>query len=112
NIDDVIFFPLMRPVISPINAQIYGIEKPPDPAPVDWAGAATITFEEFKRLCRDGAITPRVNDIIIRPHVRMWSAVAPAAVTRFTAHADVEGFLSHGAIRVTGLQLPHDENAP
>jgi lysyl-tRNA synthetase class 2 len=112
NIDDVIFFPLMRPVIAPTNAQIYGIEKPPDPAPLDWAGAPTITFDEFRRLCRDGALSPRVNDLIIRPHVRMWSAVAPAAVTRFTAHADVEGFLSHGALRVTGLQLPHDENAP
>lgn len=112
NIDDVIFFPLMRPVVSPMNAQLYGIERAPDPAPIDWEGSATVTLEEFKQLCRDGALAPKVSDILIRPHVRMWSASAPAAVTRFTAHADVEGFLSHGAIRVTGLHLPHDENEP
>lgn len=112
NIDDVIFFPLMRPVVSPINAQLYGIARAPDPAPVDWAGAATVTLDEFKQLCRDGALEPRVADLIVRPEVRMWSAIAPAAVTRFTAHADVEGFLTHGALRVTGLSLPHDENQP
>ncbi|MCC6233314.1 MAG: lysine--tRNA ligase, partial [Verrucomicrobiales bacterium] len=93
NIDDVIFFPLLRPVISPINAQLYGIQRATDPAPVDWQGAATLTLDEFKRLCRDGALAP-VGTLILRPHVRMWSAIAPAAVTRFTAHADLEGFLA------------------
>jgi hypothetical protein len=39
----------------------------------------------------------------------MWSSVAPAAVTRFTASADIEGLLAHGAVRVTGLSMPHDE---
>ena len=109
NIDDVIFFPLMRPVVSPLNAQLYGIEKPAEPSPTDWVGAATVTFDEFKRLCRDGAIVPHRSDLILRPSVRMWSSVAPAAVIRFTAHADLEGFLSHGTIRITGIPLIHDQ---
>jgi len=108
NIDDVIFFPLMRPVVSPINAQLYGIEKAPEPAPTDWVGAGTVTLEEFKRLCRDGALLPHRAELTVRPNVRMWSSVAPAAVTRFTAYADVEGFLSHGTLRITGLHLAHD----
>ncbi len=112
NIDDVIFFPLMRPVVSSLNAQLYGIEKPPEPAPTDWLGAATITLDEFKRLCRDGALTPHRSDLIVRPNVRMWSSIAPAAVIRFTAYADVEGFLNHGTLRITGVQLPHDSNDP
>jgi lysyl-tRNA synthetase class 2 len=112
NIDDVIFFPLMRPVVSPINASLYGIEKPPEPAPTDWAGAATINFDEFKRLCRDGALIPHRSDLILRASVRMWSSVAPAAVTRFTAYADVEGLLSHGAVRITGIPLVHDNADP
>jgi lysyl-tRNA synthetase class 2 len=112
NIDDVIFFPLMRPVVSPINAQLYGIEKPPEPAPTDWVGAATITLEEFKQLCRDGALAPHRSDLILRPNVRMWSSAAPAAVTRFTAHVDLEGFLSHGTIRITGVHLAHDNTDP
>jgi len=112
NIDDVIFFPLMRPVVSPINAHLYGIEKPPEPSPTNWVGAATITLDEFKRLCRDGALAPHRSELILRPNVRMWSSVAPAAVTRFTAHVDLEGFLSHGAIRITGVHLAHDSNDP
>ncbi|MGH6635931.1 MAG: amino acid--tRNA ligase-related protein, partial [Gammaproteobacteria bacterium] len=28
NIDDVIFFPLMKPVVSPVSASIYGIQEP------------------------------------------------------------------------------------
>ncbi|MGE3310033.1 MAG: lysine--tRNA ligase [Limisphaerales bacterium] len=112
NIDDVIFFPLMRPVVSTINAQLYGIERAPEPTPTEWPGAATLTLEELKRLCRDGALVPHRNDLILRPNVRMWSSVAPAAVTRFTAHVDLEGFLTHGAIRVTGVHLPHDDADP
>jgi lysyl-tRNA synthetase class 2 len=112
NIDDVIFFPLMRPVVSPINAQLYGIERAADPAPVEWSGAAAVTFDEFKKLCRDGALHPQATGVIVRPIVRLWSAVAPAAVTRFTAYADVEGILTHGSVRVTGLELSHDENGP
>lgn len=112
NIDDVIFFPLMRPVISQINAQLYGIEKPPEPVPADWAGAATVTLEEFRKLCRDGAIVPHASSLLVRPAVRMWTSVAPAAVTRFTAYADIEGLLAHGTVRVTGLHLPHDDATP
>ena len=29
NIDDVIFFPMMRPVVSPVNASIYGVPESP-----------------------------------------------------------------------------------
>jgi lysyl-tRNA synthetase class 2 len=112
NIDDVIFFPLLRPVISPINAQLYGIEKPAEPSPADWEGAATVTLDEFKKLCRDNAIAPHASAIRLRPAVRMWSSTAPAAVTRFTAYADVEGLLIHGSVRVTGLHLPHDDAGP
>ncbi len=112
NIDDVIFFPLLRPVLSPLNAQLYSVEKAPDPTPVDWDGAVAVTLDEFKQLCRDGALIPHVSDLTVRPSVRMWSSIAPAAVTRFTAFADVEGFLVHGVVRVNGLRLPHDENQP
>jgi len=112
NIDDVIFFPLMRPVISPINAQLYGIEKPAEPVQSDWLGTSSVTLEEFKKLCRDGAITAHGSSALVRPAVRMWTSAAPAAVTRFTAYADIENLLPHGAVRVTGLQLPHDEAEP
>ncbi len=112
NIDDVIFFPLLRPVISPINAQLYGVEKPVEPVPPDWDGAATVTVEEFRQLCRDHALAPHSASLTVRTAVRMWTAVAPAAVTRFTAYADVEGLLMHGSVRVTGLPLLHDQAVP
>lgn len=112
NIDDVIFFPLLRPVVSPINAQLYGIERPSEPAPVDPGCTPAVTLDEFRRLCRDGAIVPHAPALIVRPSVRMWSAIAPAAVTRFTASADVEGLLQHGTVKVSGLPLPADDTEP
>jgi hypothetical protein len=33
NIDDIIFFPLLRPEISRFNAEVFGLEPPPSPPP-------------------------------------------------------------------------------
>ena len=35
NIDDIIFFPLLRPEISRFNAEVFGLEPPPSPPPQD-----------------------------------------------------------------------------
>lgn len=32
NIDDVVFFPMMKPLLSPVNRIIYGLDPPPGPA--------------------------------------------------------------------------------
>lgn len=68
NIDDVIFFPLMRPVVSPFNAELYGIQEPPAPVSEDLA----FKDDEFSELCRNGALHPESGEITVKPHWRCW----------------------------------------
>ncbi len=51
-IDDVIFFPMMRPSVSPVNASIYGVAEPAL-APVE---DLALAVEDFEALCRDGVL--------------------------------------------------------
>ncbi len=96
NIDDVIFFPMMRPYVSPINASIYGVEEPA-PAPVE---DLALGLEEFKALCRAGALKPHAKNLLLKPHVRTWRTGGQAKVS---AHLEMEGFLANSVVRVTGL---------
>ena len=57
NIDDVIFFPLMRPAVSPFNAQIYGIED----RAIEPVQDLAITIEEAKDLIQSDALKPLGN---------------------------------------------------
>src|SRR5205085_8022178 len=69
NIDDVIFFPLLRPAISPFNAAIYGIEEQPLAPVKDLA----ITIEDARDLLSNGALTPIGIHITVKPHLRIWT---------------------------------------
>jgi lysyl-tRNA synthetase class 2 len=93
NIDDVIFFPIMRPAVSPINAAIYRLQDA-QVAPVD---DVALSVEEFEKLCRNGALKPHAKNIIVRPHIRLWKSEEGFAAT---GHAEVEGFLPNSLLRL------------
>jgi lysyl-tRNA synthetase, class II len=97
NIDDVIFFPLMRPYVSPFNAAIYGIEDQPL-APVE---DLALTVEEMKGLIANDGLAPVGLNITIKPHVRIWNI---GKSVRVTGHAEVEGFQRVGVIHLAGYQ--------
>jgi len=90
NIDDVIFFPMMRPSISPLNASIYGLAEA-SLAPVE---DLTLSLEEFEALCGDGAFKPHARKIFIKPHLRIWSQ------GRVSGHVEMEGFLANSVLRL------------
>ena len=103
NIDDVIFFPIMRPAISPLNAAIYGVAES-SVAPVE---DLALSWEEFESLCAAGLLKPHAKNLTIKPHVRQWS---PA---RLTCHIEIEGFLSNSVLRLTaGPQFDHKLKVP
>jgi lysyl-tRNA synthetase, class II len=95
NIDDVIFFPLMRPSISPFNAAIYGIDEHPL-APVE---DLAITIEEAKGLIDTTALSPIGDRLTVKPHVRIWTVDKKV---RVTGHAEVEGFARQGLVHIAG----------
>jgi lysyl-tRNA synthetase class 2 len=104
NIDDIIFFPMMRPTVSPLNASIYGINEA-SLAPVE---DLALSFEDFEALCRDGAIKPHARNLAVKPHVRLWSG------GHASGHVEIEGFFANSVLRLAGFRtksdpLPEDE---
>jgi lysyl-tRNA synthetase, class II len=98
-IDDVIFFPMMRPSVSPVNAAIYGVAEQ-TLAPVE---DLALSVEDFEALCRDGVLKPHARHLLIRRHVRLWSS-APAGA-RASGHVEIEGLLPNSVLRVAGYKL-------
>jgi len=101
NIDDVIFFPLMRPVVSQVNAMIYGLTEGP-PAPVE---DLALTVSEFCQLCADSKIKPASDSISIKPHIRIWYGSGESNKPAVSAHAEVFGFLSNSVLHLSGFNI-------
>jgi lysyl-tRNA synthetase class 2 len=106
NIDDVIFFPMMRPSISPLNASIYDIQEN-SVAPVE---DLTLSHEDFESLCKDDVIRPHARNVTVKPHVRVWNV---SGNVRASGYVEIEGFFPNSVLRLsgykTGKQLPEEE---
>ena len=101
NIDDVIFFPMMRPTISPLNAAIYEVQEP-SLAPVE---DLALSVDDFEALCRDGALKPHARHLLLKPHVRLWNV---GGHSRASVHVEIEGFLANSVLRLAGYKLTAD----
>jgi lysyl-tRNA synthetase class 2 len=101
NIDDVIFFPMMRPSVSPLNAAIYEIAET-SLAPVE---DVALSWEDFQSLCNEGVLKPHARNLAIHPRVRHWGAVEA------TGQIDIEGFLPNSVLRLAGFKEPPEESA-
>lgn len=104
NIDDVMFFPMMRPTVSPLNATIYGVEEPVV-APVE---DLALTVEDFESLCAGGLFKPHARNVTIKPHVRIWRGAAMTDCARASGHVEIEGFLPNSVLRLAGFKI-HSE---
>ena len=105
-IDDVIFFPMMRPSVSPLNASIYGVNEPAL-APVE---DLALSVEDFEALCRDGVLKPHAKHLMLKPHVRLWNVAS--GKSRGSAHVEIEGFLPNSVLRLAGYQLNAEAALP
>ncbi|MFB3896676.1 MAG: lysine--tRNA ligase [bacterium] len=104
NIDDVIFFPLMRPSISPTNAELYGVQEPPAPVSEDVA----FSDDEFTELCQNGALHPESGEIVVKPHWRLWQQTKTGK-WNVSGHIELQGFHLNGIIRVCGYRFEAEE---
>src|ERR1700721_869465 len=66
NIDDVIFFPLMRPSIAPLNASIYGLNETSLEPVEDLA----LSLADFETLSREGVLKPHAKTLVVKPCLR------------------------------------------
>jgi lysyl-tRNA synthetase class 2 len=94
NIDDVIFFPMMRASVSPLNAAIYEV---PDAAiaPVE---DLALSWPDFKELCNQGLLQPHAKNLAIHPRARNWEG------KWVTGQVDIEGFLPNSILRLAGFE--------
>ena len=106
-IDDVIFFPMMRPSVSPVNAAIYGVAEPAL-APVE---DLALSVEDFEALCREGVLEapcPPSHPQAARAAVEL----SPRAKSRGSGHVEIEGFLPNSVLRLAGYKLKAEEALP
>jgi hypothetical protein len=102
NIDDVIFFPMMRPAISPLNASIYGVQEA-QLAPVE---DLALSSEDFESLCQEGVLKPYARNLTIKPHVRLWNV---AGKSRSSGHVEIEGFIPNSVLRLSGYRIQSEQ---
>ncbi|MEW6158720.1 MAG: lysine--tRNA ligase [Verrucomicrobiota bacterium] len=101
NIDDVIFFPMMKAAVSPLNASIYGIEEPTTVTPVE---DLALTWNEFETVVQQGGLKPNVPHLTVKPHARLWPQVVADRLP-VSVFAEIEGYLSNSVLRITGFKL-------
>ncbi|MGV3772608.1 MAG: lysine--tRNA ligase [Verrucomicrobiales bacterium] len=107
NIDDVIFFPMMRPTVSNFNAEVYGIEDRVT-GPVE---DLTLSFEEFTSLALTGHLLPKRKTLVVHPCIRIWPGNSKEQKSKAHGWLEVEGFLNNGVLRLAGYQLEIEGNA-
>jgi lysyl-tRNA synthetase class 2 len=101
DIYDVIFFPMMKPVVNDVNRQIYGIESTAAEMERSEASDSAIAADEFARLVRDGVLRPQTAEVRVSPFARTWKQGDSRAVTHFV---ELEGFLKAGRLILTGAK--------
>lgn len=109
NIDDVLFFPMMRPVVSQANRAIYGVE-----AAHEGAGARAdvpLTLDDFEALLAAGALRPESQGLRVQPHLKIWGGTTHAEPWSATGHFEVTGFFEGAKLLVSGYSATIGEKA-
>ena len=103
NIDNVIFFPMMRPVLSPVNAAIYGIDELPNIA--RGKEEILLTMDEFEELVSDKILNSETDTLAIRLYLRVWDKPTKDGHWKASGYIEVDGFSSNKRLRVVGYSV-------
>ena len=67
-----------------------------------------LSLAEFETLCRDGVLKPHAAHLILKPHLRVWTARPQAGTLRASGHVEIEGFLPNSVLRLAGFNVKPD----
>jgi lysyl-tRNA synthetase class 2 len=98
NIDDVIFFPMLRPVLSQDNATIFDVRQEEAPPTVD----VLVTFDEFASMLGDQTISSPQKQVLVLPHLRVWRNLDGHAWV--TGHLEVTGLIPNQIVKIVGYR--------
>jgi hypothetical protein len=103
NIDNVIFFPMMKRVLSSANAAIYGIDELPDMART--TEAVLLPLSEFEELVSDQILRPETLTLKVRLYLRIWKKPALDERWKASGHIEVQGFFKNEPLRIAGYTM-------
>lgn len=108
NIDDVIFFPMMRRHVTQANSAIYGIpseESITPTIPAETTHDLVLHGEAFESMCNDGVLRPAGQSLTIHPFLHLWKTASPDGHPTGSGHVMVEGFIPGGRLVLSGYNL-------
>jgi lysyl-tRNA synthetase class 2 len=99
DIYDVIFFPMMKPHLSPVNRAVFGLPESAGeaaaPAPQGPADML-LTPDDFEEMMRRGVLRPTGGKVEIVPYLKLWEGGAASG------HFEIRGFLAGARLCVSG----------
>ena len=109
NIDDVIFFPMMKPHISPMNAVIYEVDKLEDPRKKSEEEELFLGIDDFAELVSEEVLSCEPADITIYPYLKIWEKPTGEGQWKASGYMDISGFLKDKKVRVSGYSAGSGE---
>ncbi len=108
NIDDVIFFPIMRPTNNAVNQKIYELDKMPTQ---DLIGVeVSLTAEEFNQMIKEGILSSQPAQLTIRPHLQIWSKSMVTDLGKANGFIEIEGLMKQRILRISGYPMTFAPN--
>jgi hypothetical protein len=101
NIDDVIFFPLMRPTLGKDNAAIYNLAELPGVEPD--RSDVVLGADELRQLVQEGVLRPESSRVLVRPIIQTWPQASSNGQWWASGHLELEGVLSGRRLRIVGF---------
>jgi len=102
NIDDVIFFPIMKPIISQANKEIYDISEDTNSY---HSGDVVITMEEVEEFVMENDFQEDTSNITIRPILRFWKKQKKEENFKASGYIEIGGFLNNRLLKIAGYKV-------
>jgi hypothetical protein len=109
NIDDVIFSPLMRPALTPVNRAIYDVPETPEAEEHGARPDVVLSVEDFQSLMSEGNLKPSAEGVHINPSVKIWPPAADGDPWKATGSVEITGLLQGEKVIVSGYRKTSSE---
>jgi lysyl-tRNA synthetase class 2 len=109
NIDDVIFSPLMRPLISPVNRIIYNVPEVVEAEKPAALPDVVLSVEDFQSLMSEGKLAPSPSGVAVKPTVKIWTPATEGDPWRATGSVEISGLLAGQSVVVSGYRKTSSE---
>ena len=106
DIYDIIFFPMMKPVLSPANASVFGLDELPT---FGIKEEIPLTMDEFSSLVAGGVLAPESARVTVVPHLRVWEKPTSQGTWKATGHLAVNGFQRNRRLQISGYTIESKE---